>query len=109
MALLSTFQYQAPPVNPTYTVAFATVSRAAFAQSGGAAMQSKATQLATKDATDMVHSAGVTDTEMAIVLGTAKTIRDKSLNVNGPKIYFIHTNLTATQNSGTLGLRWDLK
>jgi len=111
MMLLSTLQYQAPYMSPTYSNAASQAAHAAFIDVGGQAFQdktnSKVSDIATKTFLDAAHSVGVTDTELAIVAGTAKTFRDRGFNVNGPKIYGVKTNLTGNQNSGSLGLKYE--
>jgi hypothetical protein len=109
MAILSTFQYQAPYMSPMYSNAASQFGKAAYSETGGQAMQDKATKLATKNATDVVHSMGITDGELGVVLGTAKVIRDRRLDLNGPKVLSIKTHLTLDQNSANLGLRWEFK
>ena len=104
MMLLSTLQYQAPYMNPVYANAASQAGKAAYIQSGGQAMQNKLTSQATDQTKDFAHSIGITDTEMGVVLGTAKVVRDKQLDVNGPKIYFIKTHLTVGEDHGSIGL-----
>ena len=108
LMLLSTLQYQAPYMNPAYSNAASQAGKAAFIQSGGQAFQDKVSSMASTKAEsvakDAIHSVGITDTEAGVVLGTAKVIRDKKIDVNGPKIYFIKTHLTVTQDGGSVGL-----
>lgn len=107
LMILSTLQYQAPYVNSLYSGAMAQAGKAAFMESGGQSTQDKILDISTKKATNIVHSLGITDTEIGIVLGSAKIIKEKQFSVNGPKLGFINTHLTATQNSGNLGLGWN--
>ncbi len=107
LMILSTLQYQTPYVNPTYSGAMAQAGKAAFMESGGQSTQDKILDLTTQKATNVVHSLGITDTEMGIVLGSAKIIKEKQFSVNGPKLGFINTHLTATQNSGNIDLGWN--
>lgn len=109
MMMLSDFQYQAPYMNPTYSNAVSQAGKAAFVQSGGQAMQDKMTKYGTDNALKTAHEIGLTDTEMGIVGGTYKIYRSKQINVNGPKIAPINTNLTITQSSATIGLKWSFK
>lgn len=105
MMLLSTFQYQAPYMNGTYSNAASQAGKAAFVMSGGQDAQNK---LADKSK-DFVYSLGLTNAEMGLLLGSAKTIRDRQLTINGPRIYSVKTNLTASQTGGSIGLGWTFK
>ncbi len=107
MMLLSTFQYQPSLMGPMYAGAAATAGKAAFITSGGQAYQDRLAAMVTKNVIDVIHSAGITDTEMAITLGTAKIIRDRRIDVNGPKLGSIKTSLTATLGSGSLGIKYE--
>jgi hypothetical protein len=104
MMILSTLQYQAPYLNPTYSNAASQAGKAAFIQVGGQDVQNKITAQATNQAKDVVHSMGITDTEMGAVFGGAKVIRDRQVDVNGPKIYFIKTHITVGQDHANVGL-----
>jgi hypothetical protein len=108
LMLLSTLQYQAPYMNSQYSTAAAQAGKAAFIQSGGQAFQDRLQTVAAKKAEtvakDAYHSVGITDTEVGVVLGTAKVIRDKQLDVNGPRIYFIKTHVTVAPDHGSVGL-----
>lgn len=106
MMLLSTFQYEAPYMNPTYSGAASEVGKAAFITSGGQAIQDKEIGVFTKDGTNFAHSIGLTDTELGMVGFTAKTIRRHELNINGPKVLGIKINLTADPQSGSIGLKY---
>lgn len=107
MMLLSSFQYQAPYMGPIYSEAAANAGKAAFNLSGGQAFQDKFLSHMNNIGKDMVHSIGVTDTELGIVLGTLKTIRDRQLSVNGPPFHLIKTNLTAALGSGSIGVKYE--
>lgn len=108
LMILSTLQYQAPYMNPVYSNAASQAGKAAFIESGGQAFQDKISSTASNKAMNMAkdtyHSVGITDTEVGVVLGAAKVVRDKRLDVNGPKIYFIKTHVTVGQDNGSLGL-----
>jgi hypothetical protein len=106
MMLLSTFQYQAPYMNPTYSNAASQAGKAAFVESGGQAVQDKFLKGETKDGMDFAHSIGLTDMEMGIVGFAGKTIRSRQINVRGPSIGPIRSSLTGTENSGSIGLVW---
>lgn len=101
--ILSTFQYQAPYINSVYSDAMAQAGRAAFVQVGGQKTQDDLSKYGLKEA----HEAGLTDIEMGLVGGAVKTIRNRSLTVKGPKVFDAKTDLTATQNSGTLFIKWE--
>ena len=104
MMLLSTLQYQAPYMNPVYANAAGQAGKAAFIQVGGQDVQNKLTSKAESQAKDTIHAIGITDTELGVVLGTAKIVRDKQVDVNGPKIYFIRTHISVGQDHANLGL-----
>jgi hypothetical protein len=104
LMILSTLQYQAPHMNPTYSNAASQAGKAAFVQSGGQGLQDQLTSKAEGAAKDAIRAVGITDTEVGAVLGTAKVVRDRQIDVNGPKIYFIKTHVTVGQDHGSLGL-----
>lgn len=110
MMLLSTLQYQAPYMGP-YSTAASQAGKAAFIQSGGQAMQDKIADMASKKAEaigkDAYHSVGITDTQVAVALSAAKVIRDKQIDVNGPRVYFVKTHLTVAPDHGSVGLGID--
>jgi hypothetical protein len=114
LMLLSTLQYQAPYMNPQYSNAASQAGKAAFIQSGGQAMQDKFTSKVSSQAEgiakDAYHSVGVTDTEVGVVLGAAKVVRDKQVDVNGPKftlINTIRTHVTVGQDHGSVGFKME--
>lgn len=109
MMILSTFQFQPPTFNPAYSNALSQASKAAFIESGGQAFQDKAKGYATNQGKDVIHEIGINDTELGIVLGSAKVIRDKQVDVKGPNIAFIHTHLTVGQDHGSVQLGWNWK
>ena len=112
LMLLSTFQYQAPYMSPTYSNAFTQASKAAYIESGGQAFQDRLGSAATKNATTAVHYVGITDPEMGAVYGgykVYKIYKAKQLDFNGPKLFSVKTHLTCGQNGGTIGLRWEFK
>jgi hypothetical protein len=102
MMLLSTLQYQAPHIGPFYQEAAKKVGRAAFVESGGQSAQDGVLRMAT----DKGKEAGL-ESQMALLVGAAKTVRDRELTLNGPKIDFVKTKLTVSPNSGTLGFGWN--
>lgn len=108
LMVLSVFQYQ-PITNPTYSNAIGQASRAAFVQVGGQALQNQLTSKAEGIAKDTIHSFGITDTEIVAVLGATKTIRDRSISLDGPKIESLKTHFTAGQNNASIGLGWNFK
>lgn len=108
MMLLSTFQYQAPYMNNTYSNAASQAGKAAFVVSGGQAVQDKFVNSETKDGIDFAHSIGLSDTEMGIVGFAGKTIRSRQFNVRGPSIGPVKSSLTGTNNSGSIGFKYDL-
>jgi hypothetical protein len=107
MMILSTFQYQAPTMNQNYSTALNSASKAAFIQSGGQNMENKVIYRTTSMFTDTAHSIGITDPEMIAVFGTAKVIRSRQMNINGPKIYSISTHISVNQNSGNLSFKYE--
>lgn len=109
MMILSAFQYQSPLNSAIYNQAISSASHAAFIQSGGQDLQNKTTTYATKNGKESAQSLGITDTEMVIVYETAKVVRDKQLNVNGPKFYSLSTHLKVGENNGSVGLTWRFK
>ena len=107
MMLLSTFQYQAPYMGPTYSLAANQAGKAAYIVSGGQAFQDKVISVTTGIARNLVHSLGLTDTEVGLFLGTAKIVKNRKLDINGPKFYFIKTHLTLTPNDGSIDLKYE--
>lgn len=103
MMLLSTFQYQAPYMNPVYSNAASQAGKAAFITSGGQNVQDRLTD----QSKDIAKSMGLTDTEIGILAGSAKVYRDRQINVNGPKVYSVRTKLTADQNSGSIVFKYE--
>lgn len=55
----------------------------------------------------LVHDAGVTNTESAIVLGAAKTIQSKQLNWDNLKIESFKVHMGVTTNSGNIGIKYE--
>jgi hypothetical protein len=108
MMLLSTFQYQASSMG-TYSNAATQASKAAAIVSGEQDMQDRFIKLITNDSKDAMHSVGITDTEAGIVLETAKTIKNKQLQINGPKIYLIKSKLTIGQDNASIGLGYNFE
>lgn len=107
MMMLSTLQYQAPYMNPMYSNAASQAGKAAYIESGGQSSQDRFQGFIGDKAKQEAYSLGVTKTEMVVVLGAAKIARDKSIDLQGPKIYFIQTHINADQDKGTLGLKWE--
>jgi hypothetical protein len=107
MMMLSTLQYQAPYLNNTYSNAVSQASKAAFITSGGQAMQDSIANNFTKNGLDFARSAGLTDTEMGIVGFTAKTVRSRQVNIKGPTFGPIKSSIQGTNNSGSIGLKWE--
>ena len=107
MMLLSTLQYQAPYMNPTYSNAASQAGKAAFVESGGQAFQDKTVGMTTREGIDFAHSIGINDTEMGIVGFTAKTLRSRQVNFKGPSIGPVKSNLTGTENSGSIGFKYE--
>ena len=102
MLFLSTLQYQAPYLGQ-YSGAAASAGQAAFITNGGQALQDKFVQNESKQALDFAHSLGLTDTEMGVVGLTYKTYKDRTLNVNIPKVYSTNINLTIQPDNATVG------
>lgn len=106
LMILSTLQYQAPYMG-TYSNAASQAGKAAFIESGAQGASNTLTSKAESVAKDAYHSVGITDTEVGAVLGAAKVMRDRQVDVNGPKIYFMKTHVTVGQDHGSLGLGID--
>lgn len=109
LAIISTFQYQTPYMSPVYSNAAAQASKAAYIESGGQAMQDKFSGVSTQDATETVHSLGITDGELGAIFGTAKVVRDRKIDIAGPKFWDFDTHLTASPNSGSIGIKWSFE
>lgn len=109
MMLLSTFQCQASSMGSTYSTAVTQASKAAAIISGEQDIQNKLIKIITNDSKDTLHSIGITDTEAGLVLETAKTIKNRQLQINGPKIYLIKTKLTIGQDNGSIGLGYNFE
>ena len=93
----------------TYSNAATQASKAAAIVSGEQDMQDRFIKLITNDSKDAMHSVGITDTEAGIVLETAKTIKNKQLQINGPKIYLIKSKLTIGQDNASIGLGYNFE
>ena len=50
---------------------------------------------------------GITDAEAVVVVGAARIVKDRQLDVNGPKICSIKTHLTMTPESGNISFKYD--
>jgi hypothetical protein len=107
MMVLSSFQYQSPTLNTTYSSALNQASHAAFVEVGGQAFQDKTTSYATRNGTDFAHSIGLTDGEMGLAAFTLRTVQRKQINLNGPKVYGIKGSLTLTPNSYNVGFKYE--
>lgn len=107
MMLLSTLQYQSSYLPSQYSDAANRAGQAAFIQSGGKAMQDKMTNMATKEGQSTAYSLGLTDFEMGATGLIYKTIRSKQVNIKGPSIGPVKTTLQGTQNSGTIGFKYE--
>lgn len=103
MMFLSIFQYQSPGVPSEYSHAVEQVGKAAYVQSGGKKMEDT---LKEKGIT-LVHDAGITNTQSAIVLGAAKTIQSKQLNWDNLKIDVIKLHMGLSPNSGNVGIKYE--
>ncbi|CAM6004848.1 unnamed protein product [Sphagnum balticum] len=104
LMILSTLQFNTSMVPPAYSSAAQQAGHAAYVQSGGQSTQDNLTGKASAEGMNVLHSLGITDTEAGIVGGGLKIVRDKQVNVNGPKIYFIKTHITVGQDNANLGL-----
>lgn len=107
LLMLSTLQYQAPYLPSQYSGAASQAGKAAYIQSGAQASQDKLVSRMGKSVIDEMHQAGVTDTEAAIVLGTIKTVRNKQVDLNGPRLSFFQTHLTLAPDHTLLGFKMD--
>ena len=106
LMILSSFQYQPSLMGPQYTGAVSQASQAAFVQSGGQQSQNNTVSVVTKNGLDFAHSVGLNDIEMGAVGFTAKTVRSRQININGPKLYGIKSNLTLSPGIGNVGLSY---
>lgn len=109
LMVLSTFQYQSPTMNPTYLNAIGQASRAAFVQSGGQRFQDQLTSKAENAARYIIHSIGITEGQLGVLLGATKVIRDRSVSLDGPRIQSVKTHFNINQTNGSIGLGWDFK
>lgn len=111
LMVLSTFQYQAPYIDATYSNALSQASKAAYIESGGQAFQDRLFGVVTKDGEDVARTItrfmGITDMEAVVVVGAARVIKDRQLDINGPKICTVKTHLTLTPDSGIVGIKYD--
>lgn len=107
MMLLSTFQLTSPTMNPAYSNAANQAGKAAYIQSGGQAKQDRFLTMAERNARDTAHQVGITDTEMTVVLTTAKVVKDRKVDLKGPSLYDVKTSLTADPSSATLGFKYE--
>lgn len=103
MMILSTLQYQAPYMG-SYSNAATQAGKAAFIESGGQNISDAITSKAETAAKNAYRSIGLTDIEIGVVLGAAKVVRDKQVDVSGPKIYCVKTHIIVGQDHGSLGL-----
>ena len=85
-----------------YSEASNQAGKAAYTQAGGKELEDRISDKSRA----VAYSLGFNDTEMGIIGGTAKAVRDRQLTVKGPKILDIRTSLTAAPGSGSIGLRW---
>lgn len=104
MMILSTLQYQAPYVAPGYSNAAAQAGKAAYIQSGGQAIQDKVASKVESKVKETCHDIGITDGAIGAVLGTAKVVRDRQVDFNGPRLFMVHTHVTLGPDHGLLGL-----
>lgn len=113
MMLLSTLQYQAPYMDPRYSYAASQAGKAAFIESGGQALQDRFIAMTNKKATDMGKNAiryiGVSEVQLGIVLGTYKVYKARQIDIKGPTLHSINTNLTLGTDHGSIGLGWNFK
>lgn len=105
LALLSTLNFYAP-VSPAYMSAANAAGRAAFIQSGGQALQDKLTSISETRARRAIYWLGISDTQIAVLLGTAKVINDKQLALPGPRFYQVNTSFSVAPEYGSVGLSW---
>lgn len=104
LMLISTLNFNTSVLPPQYSQAASQAGKAAYIQTGGQGIQDKLTNKAGDIAKEAYHAVGITDTEAGVVAGGVKIVRDKQIDVNGPKIYFIKTHLTVGQDHGSLGM-----
>ncbi len=107
MMLLSTLQYQAPYMGPMYSGAAGQAGKAALIESGGQAFQDKFLSVMGHKSKDVAHSIGITDGELGATLGTLKVIRDRQINLSGPRMYSVKTDLTINQSSGSMNFKYE--
>lgn len=107
MMFMSILQYQAPYMGPKYSEAASKAGQAAFIESGGKALQDKIGNMVINKGKEITKSVGITDGEIAVLLGTYKIAKERQIDVNGPKIYSIKTHFTCGIGSGNIGLRYE--
>lgn len=105
LMILSTLQYSAPTMSPTYSTAASKAGNAAFIQSGGQEIQGKLASRVEREAKEIVHDVGISENQVGVVLGAAKIVRDRQVEFNGPKVYFVKTHMSVSPGQGLLGLK----
>lgn len=107
LMLLSTLQYQAPYMSPIYSTAALQIGQKAFVDSGGKSFQDRFLSNMEIRGKNLTHEIGITDGELGATLGTLKVIRDRQINLNGPRIYSVKTGLTADPNSASMKFNYE--
>ncbi len=105
MMMLSLLQYQSAAVGPVYSGALNQASQAAFVQSGGKTMEDGLKQRGLV----IVHDAGITNTESAIVLGGIKTFQSKQLSWDNLHIDAFKLHMSLNQTGGSVGVKYEFK
>jgi len=113
MMLLSSLQYQAPYVPSQYQQAASQAGKAAFIDVGGQATQDQANaaigkmgKQASDTALGIVHSIGITDTELGASYMVYKVLNDRKIDLSMIKIGGVRFNLTLDPQDVSVGLNY---
>lgn len=105
MVGVMSLQYQ--PVAPMFREATNTASRAAYMQSGTDKLVDRFTVYSEKKAARTARESGIPEPMFAGMITTAKVIRDKRIDVHGPKIIYGKTYLTVSPDNGIVSIGWN--
>ncbi len=94
-------------MGPMYSGAAGQAGKAAFIESGGQALQDRFLSVMVHKSKDVANSIGITDGELGATLGTLKVIRDRQINLSGPRMYSVKTDLTINQSSGSMNFKYE--
>ena len=115
MAFLSVLKFESPYMGQ-YSDAASKAGDVAFSLSGGQKLQDQFnnkvinpnSKLFETKILGFLHSLGITDTELGIIVGSAKIYRDKGIDVKGPRLGVFESHLTLNTDHGLIGLTWRL-